>query len=318
MSATVLGADVGVVFVSHGSGPLVEPRAARLRTAGADVVVVDNAGDLDGVPGARLVEAGENLGFGGGCNLGVAALDPAVRVVCLHNPDVDASPEAIAELARLVRGGAAAAGPALRTHGRIREHGFHYPSVAREAMLAARAVRRAGASPRTGAPADDETPDGRGRHQRGVGRRFASGACLVLDRAAFDAVGGFDDEYFLYAEDLDLWHRMEQAGHRGVFAPQVVVEHAGASGSALDAGSREVLRWLGVEAFTERYGAAGWRPYRAAHRPFLGRIPADEALVATVGDAWRAGRRPREVLGAVRRLMASAVSRPSKEPSARP
>jgi N-acetylglucosaminyl-diphospho-decaprenol L-rhamnosyltransferase len=317
--STAIGPDVGVVFVSHHSGALIEPRAAHMAAAGAQVVVVNNAGDLAPMPDATVIDNGVNVGFAAACNRGVDALDPSIRVVCFHNPDVDASPASLETLAEAVRGGVGVVGPAMRTSGRVREHGLHYPSPSREVALIARAVRRAGHGWPVAEPTD------RARTQRGIGRRFASGALLAVDRMVFTAVGGFDETYFLYAEDLDLWHRIERARHRAVFEPRVIVDHVGAAGGTMDAGTRELLRWLGVEAFVEAFAVGGWRPYRAVHRPFLTRIGADGRLVELVRAAWRTGTPPRATLGALRPELergdwsgAAGLSRPRTGPSARP
>jgi N-acetylglucosaminyl-diphospho-decaprenol L-rhamnosyltransferase len=287
-----IGPDVGVVFVSYYSAELVIPRAEKLVESGAAVVIADNAGDLAGLD-LQVIDTGANVGFGAACNAAVAALDPSVAIVCFHNPDVDASPAAVEALAARVRGGGGLVAPAVHRAGRVRTHGYHYPSPAREAMLAARATR-------TSVEHLSRERDGARRRHRGVGRRFGSAALLGVDRAHFDAVGGFDARYFLYAEDLDLWHRMKRSGRRAVFAPDVVVDHAGAAGASLGRPTRELLRWLGVEFFAERFALASWRPFRAAHRPFLRHLDAEPALVDAVADAWGAGLPPSEVLAAVR------------------
>lgn len=55
---------------------------------------------------------------------------------------------------------------------------------------------------------------------------WASGACLMLRRQAFDAVGGFDDHFFpLYCDDVDLSWRLRLAGFRVVHAPNAVIYH---------------------------------------------------------------------------------------------
>lgn len=54
-----------------------------------------------------------------------------------------------------------------------------------------------------------------------------SGACLMLRRSAFDQVGHFSDDYFMYAEDLDLCYKLKQTGYANYYVPQGVVRHFG-------------------------------------------------------------------------------------------
>ncbi len=54
-----------------------------------------------------------------------------------------------------------------------------------------------------------------------------SGACLMVRRSAFDKVGGFSEDYFMYAEDLDLCHRLRRAGYSNYYLPKATVKHFG-------------------------------------------------------------------------------------------
>jgi N-acetylglucosaminyl-diphospho-decaprenol L-rhamnosyltransferase len=63
-----------------------------------------------------------------------------------------------------------------------------------------------------------------------LGERTAewlSGSCLLLRRAAFESVGGFDSRYFMYLEDVDLGDRLVHAGWLNVYVPTAEVTHLG-------------------------------------------------------------------------------------------
>jgi GT2 family glycosyltransferase len=81
----------------------------------------------------------------------------------------------------------------------------------------------------------------RERHER-ADVAWISGACAVVSRRWFDAVGGFDEAFFLYKEEEDLFLRMRREGARVVYEPSVRVLHhvsaAGARGDHLEASVR--------------------------------------------------------------------------------
>jgi N-acetylglucosaminyl-diphospho-decaprenol L-rhamnosyltransferase len=285
--------EVGVVLVNHESGRCLVNRAHALRDAGFAVVVVDNSGDLPEISDVTIVDPGANVGFGAGCNLGAAVLPGHVGALCLHNPDVEATPATLRVLASRIGARVTAVAPALSTPTGLRRAGYRYPSVAREAVVSWRGMRRARTAGRAATHSRRHRPAGTS------GRRFASAALLVVDRGAFEAIGGFDPDYFLYGEDLDLWHRLRLAGGAPAFAPDLTATHARGAGSRLDPGSRELLRRLGVELFAARYGRTGWRPYRVVHRRWAAPSERSE-LQELVEDGFRRDVAPRELLHAVR------------------
>lgn len=290
----------GVVFVNYHSEALIRPRVERLRRAGHIVRVADNSGTYPDPEGR--VGTGRNIGFGAACNMAVDALPPAVTSICLHNPDVTIAETAIAHLAvrlaNLPDGGACA--PALRVGYRTRMNGFHYPGLLREAYLSLRGSARSGHARR---PAGS---DGAARPLTGRGRRYASAALMVVDRQAFESLGGFDERFFLYGEDLDLWHRLGTGGYATEFVPTIVAHHDAASGSDATRGTRELLRWIGVELFTEKHAYGSWRLMRRVHRPLLGRlVGVPPALLENVADMWSRAATPEETSASVRLLAAS-------------
>jgi len=59
-----------------------------------------------------------------------------------------------------------------------------------------------------------------------------SGACLMLTREAFERVDRFSEDYFMYAEDIDICHKLKEAGYSNYFIPRAVVRHFGGGSTA--------------------------------------------------------------------------------------
>src|SRR5690606_880902 len=66
---------------------------------------------------------------------------------------------------------------------------------------------------------------------------WLAGACVLVRRAAFEEVGGFDTKFFMYFEDVDLGYRLGKQGYRNVYEPAAVVTHTGAHSTASDSGA---------------------------------------------------------------------------------
>jgi GT2 family glycosyltransferase len=135
----------------------------------------------------------------------------------------------------------------------------------------------------------------------------------MVSRVAHNAIGGFDERYFLYGEDLDYWHRLRLVLRVTEFRPELVIDHATSTGSPLGAAHREVLRWLGVELFAETYYGTTWRRMRVAHRlvlPVIGR--ACPELAERVARCWRAEERPSTVLRELRPFLEDGLARLSR------
>jgi N-acetylglucosaminyl-diphospho-decaprenol L-rhamnosyltransferase len=172
--------------------------------------------------GARLVVSGRNLGYGAAANLGAQECEAPWLLVC--NADIVWRPGALDELVALGAGHpeAGSLGPAL-----LSTDGTVYPS-ARELPSLTQGVGHALFSRLW--PANPWTRDYQARQQTAGTMRAAgwlSGACLLLRRSAFDQVGGFDEGYFMFFEDVDLGERLGRAGWVNLYAPQVRVTHVG-------------------------------------------------------------------------------------------
>ncbi|HEX5143695.1 MAG TPA: glycosyltransferase family 2 protein [Mycobacterium sp.] len=221
-----------VVTVTYSPGPHLERFLSSLTVATdlpVQVVVADN-GSVDGAPEAavsrysnvRLLHTGANLGYGRAVNQGVAevASSPSEFLV-IANPDVVWSPGSIDALLEVARRWprAAAVGPLIHDpDGSVYPSARHLPSVIRGGMHAVVGPFWK-SNPWTAAYRQDHQQPS----EREVG--WLSGSCLLVRRAAFDEIGGFDERYFMYMEDVDLGDRFGRAGWRNVYAPSAEVLH---------------------------------------------------------------------------------------------
>jgi GT2 family glycosyltransferase len=218
LSAPSPSPAITVVIVCHDSVDALEATlpalASQLRDD--DEVVLVDSGSSDGgpdavaalLPRARRVDAGGNVGFAAGCNLGAA--QTATPLILLLNPD--AVPQA--GFLDALRGAAAehpgwGAWQALVTM----EHGTQVNTSGN--LVHWLGFGWAGA---LGEPVAGVDP-----HDREVG--FGSGAALVVRREAWDGAEGFDGEYFMYGEDLDLSLRLRLAGWGIGVVPSARADH---------------------------------------------------------------------------------------------
>ena len=241
---------------------------------GIEIVVVDNASrdpasrelldalqwtaSEEGHRRLRVLRRPDNPGFGAGCNLGVAATE--AETVLLLNPDASLSP---ADLLRLdtklqedPRRGAVGCrivapdgrseptwGPPPSLLGEIRWRRFWRAWEAREAWAVERCEARQG-SERDGVP-------------------WLTAACLALRRSAFEEVGGFDERFFLYYEDVDLCCALRRAGWELHYTPEVECAHRRGASTGLRRDLRAIRRASQGLLFDK------WRP---AHERLLLRL----------------------------------------------
>jgi N-acetylglucosaminyl-diphospho-decaprenol L-rhamnosyltransferase len=221
-------ADVAAVVVNYNAGATLAACVARLRAEGVGAIVVvdndsgDGSAEAAAAPDVRLVRAGANLGYGTAANIGVAtASQPYVLVM---NPDVEVRPGSVDALV-----GALERDPLLAVVGPRVESpdGSLYPSARRFPDLVVAAGH---------AFLWFVAPDNRFSrayklldwdHATPGEVDWVSGSCMLVRRDAFGAVGGFDERYFMYVEDVDLCWRLGRAGWRIGYEPASRVVHAG-------------------------------------------------------------------------------------------
>jgi N-acetylglucosaminyl-diphospho-decaprenol L-rhamnosyltransferase len=224
-------ADVAAVIVNYESGSALLRCLTDVRREGlGEVVVVDN-GSTDGsvdrvrreMPDVVVIDPGGNLGYGSAANRGVAAT--TAPYILVANPDLEVIPGAISRLAVVLDDDPnwALVGPLIRT-----PQGDRYPSARRFPSLldaAGHAVLGIVAPNNRFTRAYQRSDlDAAGPDVREVD--WVSGACFLVRRRAFDEVGGFDESYFMYAEEVDLCWRLHRRGWRVAYDPGVEVVHA--------------------------------------------------------------------------------------------
>jgi GT2 family glycosyltransferase len=249
--------DIGVVTFNTADLTADALRRALDSSLGCDLrlLVHDNASTDDTVavierrvPEADVERCDANLGFAAGMNRLLARSD-APWFLALNS---DAWPEAGAIDSLLAAASAdpriAAVAPRLERPDGTLEYSTHpFPSVSTAALTAMGVVHGPVARRRLISPAwsHDEARD----------VDWAVGAALLMRRSAVEAVGGFDERFFMYAEDLEWCWRARQAGWRIIFEPGAVVRHVGNASGSRNYGSRR----------THAYVHNTYRFYRATH-----------------------------------------------------
>lgn len=238
---------------------------APLHSSGvAETWVVDN-GSGDGspelvraeFPWVRLVEAEENLGFGRAVNL--VARRTAGEWIVAANADVAVTPGALEELLRVGPDVGAVAPRLVMPDGRT-QHSVHpFPSLR---LALAFNLGLAALLPGLGSRL---LLEGKWKPHGAQRVDWAHGAFLAVRRAAFDAAGGFDEDQWMYAEDLDLCWRLRRAGWGVEYRPAAAVNHEVAASTTqafADARTarhlRAAYRWM-----ARRQGVAQARAYAA-------------------------------------------------------
>ena len=203
-------------------------RGAARGQPGVRVIVVDNASpepSLDAVASLEVVavESGRNGGFGFGCNVGAARGD--APYVLFLNPDARLAPEDLSRLVGVLDAepGVALVGPRLeeedgtliRSQRRFQTAG----STWAQALFLHRVIPRAGWA--------NEVVTEPDAYERPAYPDWVSGACMLVRRDALDAIGGFDEGYFLYGEDMDLCRRLGENAGRVRFEPGATAHHEG-------------------------------------------------------------------------------------------
>ncbi|CAM3928579.1 glycosyltransferase family 2 protein [Tsukamurella ocularis] len=288
---------IAVVTVTYSPGEHLENFLTSIDGAFSGpaprVLMADN-GSVDGSPEAadaahpeaELLRTGANLGYGGAINYAVARLraddergGPSFPdFLLISNPDVVFGPGAIDALveaaARHPRAGSL--GPLIRDpDGTVYPSARNLPSMRLgigHALLGT--VWKANPWTRAYQQSQAEVAE------RAAG--WLSGSCLLVRPEAFAEIGGFDDRYFMYMEDVDFGDRLARAGWSNVYVPTAEIVHAKghAAGKVpelmLPAHHESAYRF-----FADRHPGPAAAPLRAAMKVGLAARSRVSVLAAT-------------------------------------
>jgi len=267
----VAGLDLSVLIVTYNSARLIGPLLSRLQEelagVAAEVVVVDNA-SADGTaarirwehPWVTLVASAANLGFAAGNNL--AAKHAAGRYLMLLNPDAIPAAGALARGIELMdrhpgvglaggelRGADGSRQPSARMFPTLRDELFTLSGLAARyprSRLFARLDRR-WADPEAAAEVD-----------------WIPGAFVFIRAQDFAMLGGFDERFFMYYEEVDLCRRLRAAGKRIQYWPELKAMHIGGASAKTVKQARVSRAGSQLESWRMRSGLLYYRKHHGA------------------------------------------------------
>lgn len=274
---------IAAVVVSHETRAEALGCLATLDSAGADEVVLVDTGSTDGTvaavraahPEVRVLEL-DNAGFARAANAGVRVT--TAPVVAVGNADVRFNPGSLTRLARTLDqdDGLGAVGPAVRypdgRHQASARRLPELPTAIGHALLSRILPQNRWTRRYRALDADPELPRE---------AQWLSGCAVMLRRAAFDAVDGFDPGYRLYVEDVDLGLRLRAAGWRLRYEPTAGAVHRVGASTGQRRAWALVTHARSLDRFHRRHLARG--PLRFVTRPLV-RVGLAGWVLATL--AW--------------------------------
>jgi N-acetylglucosaminyl-diphospho-decaprenol L-rhamnosyltransferase len=238
--------SVAGVIVTHGPDSELPRALAALGPQVDELVVVANppAPETD----ARLIVNERALGFAANANKGIA--ETSAPFVVVANPDTEPHPEAVAHLRAFAETHprAAIVGPKLVfPDERPQSSRRRFPTVS-GTLVRRSPLRRLLSGTQRAHYGLDEHPSGP------VETDWLLGAFVLLRREMLDELGGFDEGFRLYGEDIDLAYRAAKAGWERWYVPEAVVRHVHRAVTDRRLLTRRTLwHWRGILRFVRKH-----------------------------------------------------------------
>jgi N-acetylglucosaminyl-diphospho-decaprenol L-rhamnosyltransferase len=239
--------SVAAVVVLHEPVPELQACLAALMPQTHELVLVANLPALD-LPGVRVLENDRPAGFAANANRGIAETTAPFVVVC--NPDTAAGPDALAVLRHFAeqhpRAGIVA--PELRyPDGEWQPSRRRFPTVSGTIVRRTPLRRVLGGTQRAHYGLDERPTDP-------VQADWLLGAFLLLRREMLDELGGFDEGFRLYGEDIDLAYRAAKSGWERWYVPAAKVTHVHQAETDKRLLTRQTLwHWRSIARFVRKH-----------------------------------------------------------------
>lgn len=239
-------ARASVVIVTYNSAGVIDECLSFLASASPgdlDVVVIDNASTDDTLERlarwdqVHVVRNTENVGFARAVNRAVRVAVPPGRPIVILNPDAVIQADALGGLVGSLASAPGIVAPSItQPQGRLR-----ISSAGRSPTTWRMFTHFSGLSILPGAVWEGHyLRSSRVRSDRAVD--WATGACLAISREAWDAVGGFTERWFMYAEDVHLCEHVRAAGYQVTIRPSLTATHL--VGHSSESESRINSSWI--------------------------------------------------------------------------
>lgn len=223
------------IVVTYNSGAAISACLEALTHEACEIIVVDNASQDDSVRQVeefvawhpvRLIANPENCGFGAAVNQG--AREAGGDVFLILNPDAIAEPGAVTALLQCIQATqASAAGGALLENDDQPARGFAFRQVATLGPLLCEVLLVNQLWP--GNPVNRRYRCLDADYSQPQEVEQPAGACLAVTRTGWEAVGGFDEQFFpVWFEDVDLCKRLLDHGDKIFYCPAARFRHRGA------------------------------------------------------------------------------------------
>jgi N-acetylglucosaminyl-diphospho-decaprenol L-rhamnosyltransferase len=239
--------NVGAVVILHEPVPELQACLAALMPQADELVLVANLPALD-LPGVKVVHNDRPAGYAANANRGIAETTAPFIVVC--NPDTEAGPDALAVLRHFAeahpRAGIVA--PELRyPDGEWQPSRRRFPTVSGTIVRRTPLRRALGGTQRAHYGLDE-------RPTEPTQADWLLGAFLMLRREMLDELGGFDEGFRLYGEDIDLAYRAEKAGWERWYVPAAKVTHVHQAETDKRLLTRQTLwHWRSIARFVRKH-----------------------------------------------------------------